>query len=104
MIFEIEDKDETYLQLNAMMPFKNMIIEDYNKLQSKSSLSENEQKQLAELEQQIEKFRYLESYETLKNEKEIHDDLKNNNDMLKLEVEKLQAELNLIRRNNNSKL
>lgn len=93
MIFEIEEKDEMYLQLSALLPFKNAIRSKAELLRNKTNRSEKEQQQLDELEQQIENFIYLEQFDTIRSTYDEMEDLKHSNESLRLEVDKLKARL-----------
>jgi predicted ATP-binding protein involved in virulence len=93
MIFEVEEKNEMYLQLAALMPFKNSIKSKAQALREKTTRDEKEEQQLQELEQQIENFVYLEQFDTIRSTFEELEDLKNANETLRMEVERLRARL-----------
>lgn len=93
MIFEVEEKNEMYLQLAALMPFKNSIKSKAQALREKTTRDEKEEQQLQELEQQIENFVYLEQFDSIRSTFEELEDLKNANETLRMEVERLRARI-----------
>lgn len=93
MIFEVEEKDEMYLQLAAQMPFRNAIKLKAQELREKAVRDEKEEAQLQELEQQIENFVYLEQFDSIRSSMDEMEDLKNANETLKMELEKLKAQM-----------
>ncbi|HUM47152.1 MAG TPA: AAA family ATPase, partial [Chitinophagales bacterium] len=97
MIFEIEEKDEMYLQLAALIPFKKSIKTKAETLRAKSTRTEKEEEQLQELEQQIQNFIYLEQFDAIRSTYDEMEELKHANGALQLEVEKLKAEMSKVK-------
>jgi predicted ATP-binding protein involved in virulence len=94
MVFEIEEKDEMYLELSALLPFRKSIENEAASLESKASKNAQELKRLEELNMQIEKFVYVDQFSSLMSGYEEKENLKQQNEDLKLDLEKLKAKLN----------
>jgi predicted ATP-binding protein involved in virulence len=92
MVFEIEEKDEMYLELSALLPFKKSIEKEAESLRKLTKRTAQEQKKLDELTIQIEKFIYMDQFSNMMTGYEEKENLKLQNEELKLEVEKLLAQ------------
>jgi predicted ATP-binding protein involved in virulence len=95
MVFEIEEKDETYLQLAALMPFKGMILKEIETLTSRGpSLNEKDRARLEELEEQAANFNYFESFQAIKSNKTEKEELQRKYEELKVDYDRLVMEMN----------
>ena len=92
IIFEIEEKDETYLQYTALQPFKEEIESDISILESKKKeLSEDGKRKLNKL---YDELYYIEQAQKKYDERTQTSNLLIHNRRLKAENEKLKRELN----------
>ena len=92
IIFELEEKDENYLQYTALQPFKEEIESDISILESKKKeLSEDEKRKLNTLYNEL---YYIEQAQKKYDERTQTSNLLIHNRRLKAEIEKLKRELN----------
>jgi predicted ATP-binding protein involved in virulence len=100
MIFDIEEKDDTYLEILAMLPFKDMMEKRFSELTNKAQKNEKDVAELEELSQQLNKLKYHNQVVTLRNSKDELDDLKNKYAQKELENKKLSIENDQLRESN----
>jgi hypothetical protein len=96
IIFEIEEKDEMYLKIVALLPFKKAIEEKATEHRKKKRTPAEDQ-QLEEMEQQMENFIYIEQFESMRTSQEEKNMLTREKQELLKENTLLKAELNTLR-------
>ena len=63
-VFETEEKDETFREIAAMLPFKDVMLKRINELNAKKSITLQEQNELLKIQDQMDLFIYFDQVNT----------------------------------------
>ncbi len=88
-VFEIEDRDETYLYYSALPPFRGEIEAEIKELENEEHRSSNEEKKLQRLHNEL---YYLQKVQGRRDKRKEYDELLRSNRNLKLRLRKLTVD------------
>ena len=90
--------DELYLELSALLPFRKSIENEASQLSEKSKRSRQEQSRLEELNQQLEKFNYLDLNSGLLSGHKEKANLEEQKNILEMDNSKLKREIRKLKK------
>jgi len=93
-IFDVEEKDETYLRLNTLASGKGELERRVAELEALATRTPQQEMELDTLSDQL---YYLSQFESVRDKKQKEDNLKDENNKLTLEIMRLQGEANRLR-------
>jgi predicted ATP-binding protein involved in virulence len=94
MIFEIEEKDETYLEISALLSFKDVIEKRYQELGSKTNISSTEKEEFESLAFQVKQLKYTDQVSAARTNKDEYEMSRHISKLQELESAALNAGTN----------
>ncbi len=98
LVFEIEEKDEMYLEILALLPFKDVIEKKLQQLQNKVNKTKEDELEFKTLSSQIQKLSYLDQVVAIRDSKDLYENLKSEYAQKEFENLKLSQENNDLKR------
>jgi len=100
-VFEIEENDETFNEIAALMPFQKMIEARIAALAAKAKLSATEQAELEKLQRQQDNFIYFDQVNNRQKNLDDIEQIKIELELKKMDNEELENKLNTLQQKNN---